>query len=243
MLEFAFAGIGTRMTTAKVLTEDQYHFKVRKIVDALRARVRQTPYLAPETTRGKAILYFADRAIQIGEACFRIRDLQTPLFLLSRALCEDLLLMFWASQSEVNAVSYLTAARSEASRVLRTSLRGKRARILDKKTGSDVTAGFLPQLEPFIVERQRLGEIACRSGLGKVYDIIYRHNSLEVHGNTFGLTESYSPETVAVALSAISAFLTAILNIVNAGENPLAAADVLKILNIQNLEEGGALAD
>lgn len=225
------------MTSSKVLTTNEYQLKIRGNVDALKAHLKQTPYIAPENERDKVLLYFANRAIQIGEACFRINDLQTPLFILARVLCEDLLLMFWASQSEKNAAEYSKKAQSEMARMVHKSLTNKRARLREKKTGKVVTAIFLPLLAGFVSKRKHIGEIARESGLAKVYDIIYPFNSLEVHGNTLGLSENNPAHTVAVALSAINAFLRAILNVVHAKENPLTAAEVLTLLNMQNLVE------
>jgi hypothetical protein len=225
------------MTNTNVLTTDEYQFKVRKYVDALKACIKQTPYIAPENERDRVLLYFANRAIQTGEACFRIDDLQTPLFILARVLCEDFFLMFWVSQSEKNAAEYSNKANSEMIRMLRTSLTKKRATIRDKKTGKNVTASFLPQLDRFIHQRKDIEKIAHKCGLEKVYDIIYRYNSLEVHGNTFGLTENHPANAVTVAVSAINAFLRVILNFVDAREHPLTAAEVLGLLNMQNVVE------
>jgi hypothetical protein len=227
----------TSMTNTNVLTTNEYQFKIQKTVDALKARIKETPYIAPENERDKVLLHFASRGIQIGEACFRIGDLQTPLFILARVLCEDFLLMFWASQSEKNAAEYSKKVQSEMARMLTKSLTNKRARLREKKSGKVVTEIFLPKLAGFISKRKHLGEIARESGLEKVYDRIYPFNSLEVHGNTLGLCESNPAHTVAVALSAINAFLRAILNVVDAGDNPLTAAEILELLNMQNVVE------
>lgn len=223
------------MTTVKVLTKVEYQFKLRKNIDALKARIRQAPYIAPTKDQDKVLLYFANRAIQIGEACFRIDDLPTPLLVLTRVICEDLFVVFWVSQSEKNTVEYCKMAKSEPTRLLRTNIKNRRARIRDTKTGRDVTKSFLPVLNKLITDKAYIERIATISGLGKVYDTVYRVASLETHGNTFDLSEVLSVQKATVAISAVNALLRVILNIVDSTVSPLTAEEVLTILNMKHL--------
>src|SRR4051794_11141692 len=101
---------------------NEYLFKLRQTVDQLNARVRVTTLHYSNREQDKTVLHFMNRAIQIGEACFRVADLRTPVIVLTRVLCEDLFLLFWISQSEENATEYVKAATSEFTRMARVYL-------------------------------------------------------------------------------------------------------------------------
>jgi Family of unknown function (DUF5677) len=224
------------MSAIVILTRDQHSLKIRQNVDALKARLRSPSFFASTRQRDKVLFYFMNRAVQIGEACFRISDLQMPLVVLSRVLCEDFFIMFWVSQSHKNATAYCKAARSEMVKMVRQNLNNKRARIRKISSGKDITADFLPQLDRHIRQKSRLDRIADKTGLGKLYDIVYRFESLEVHGNTFGLMERKSElDGVAVALSTVNALLRAVLLIADNKNGTVTADDVLSTLNIQHV--------
>lgn len=224
------------MSAIPVLTRDEYHLKIRKNVDALRARLRQPSFLASDRDQDKAISYFVERAVQIGEACFRISDLQMPLFVLARVLCEDFFLVYWISLSDKNVAEYSRTVKSEMAKLIRANLSNKRARLRHVATGKDVTAEFLPKLGCHVFKKKSIEAIARESGLGKVYDILYRYDSLELHGNTFGLSERESDmDGIAVAASAINAILRAILSVVDNIGHPLTADEVLKVLNLRHI--------
>lgn len=224
------------MSAIPILTRDQYHLKVRQNVDYLKARLRLPSFFASESDQNKALCYFMERAVQIGEASFRISDLQLPLFVLARVLCEDFFTMYWISLSETNAKEYLRSVKSEMAKLIRANIGNKRARIRHIPTGKDVTSEFLPELEQHVAKKKTVEAIAMKSGLGKVYDILYRSGSLELHGNTFGLSERKSEmDEIAVAISAVNAFLRAILSVADNREHPLTADEVLTILNIRHI--------
>jgi hypothetical protein len=219
------------MSAPAILTRDEYHLRIKDKVKGLRTRMSLPPFLASTKKRDKVLVYFMDRAAQISEASFRINDLQLPLFVLARVLCEDLFTMYWVSLSDSNAEEYCKFATSEMAKVISTNLKNKRARVRKVSSKKDVTAEFLPKLASRIVKKTRVEQIAELTGLSKVYDIVYRYNSLEVHGNTFGLSEM-KPEMdgIAVAASAINALLQVILLVADNRDHPLTADEVLSSL-------------
>lgn len=224
------------MAARTILTRDEYHLRVRQNVDALKARLNQPSFSVSDKQRDKVLRYFMDRAAQLGEACFRTSDLQMPLFVLARVLCEDFFTMYWASLSEENSTEYSKVALSEMAKMLRHNLKNKRARVRDIPSGKDVTAEFLPELEGHVTKKKTIEQIAKESGLSKVYDIVYRYDSLEVHGNTFGLSDLRSEmDGIAVAVSAINAFLRVILSVADNKDQPLTADEVLSVLNMRSI--------
>ncbi len=223
------------MLARAIPTRDEYHLRIKQNVDALKARLNLPSFFASEQERGKVLYYYMERAVQIGEACFRISDFQMPLLVLARVLCEDFFTLYWASRSEENAAEYVKAVRSEMARMVRQNLKNKRARLRDISSGKDVTAEFLPELNG-VGKKRSIEEIAKESGLSKVYDIIYRYDSLEVHGNTFGLSELKSKmDGIAVAVSAINAFLKVILLVADTKDRSLTADEVLSALNMRGV--------
>src|SRR5260370_867965 len=121
-------------------------------------------------------------------------------------------------------------------KVIRRNLKNKRARIREISSGKDVTAEFLPELECHVAKKRTIEQIAKESGLSKVYDIVYRYDSLEVHGNTFGLSDlKPKMDGIAVAVSAINAFLRVILRVADNKDQPLTADEILSILNMRYL--------
>ncbi len=224
------------MAARTILTRNEYHLRVRQNVDALKARLNQASFSSSDKQRDKVLRYFMERAAQLGEACFRTSDLQMPLFVLARVLCEDFFTMYWASLSDGNSTEYSKVALSEMAKVIRRNLKNKRARIREISSGKDVTAEFLPELECHVAKKRTIEQIAKESGLSKVYDIVYRYDSLEVHGNTFGLSDlKPKMDGIAVAVSAINAFLRVILRVADNKDQPLTADEILSILNMRYL--------
>nr|HEV7952810.1 DUF5677 domain-containing protein [Candidatus Acidoferrales bacterium] len=219
----------------RALSVDEYLVKLREQVDALKVWSNTPDIRFSSKTRERVLLYFINRAVQIGEAAFYIPKLRTPLALFARTLCEDLFLLFWASQSEAKALEFEKRATSASLTVLRKNLEQNRARIRHRETGEDVTQQFLPEIKDLISESPQIRTLAFESGLGKVYDILYRFNSLDVHGNTFGLPLDEDKNSIPVIVSAIVAFLRAMLFIVK-GE-AATAEDILQVLNIRSVEE------
>ena len=215
-------------------TRDQYLLELRQTVDRLKAR-RNLPGLGySDEEQDKLVLHFIDRGFQIGEACFRIADLKTPILVLSRVLCEDFLQMFWILQSKENATEYARSVASELAKGARVNLMQKRAVIRRKSTGENVTATFMPELSKLIVKRKSAKEIAGASGLGKVYDIVYRFDSLEVHAKTFpGLSQAAAEKALLAAFPAIIAFLEAEILITD--NRATTAEEVLRHMHIDKL--------
>jgi hypothetical protein len=214
------------------LTTAEYLLKIKINVDALKTRLNLPSFFAANSARSKVRNYFLDRAFQNGEACFRIADLQTPLTNLMRSLCEDFFTLYWVSLSDENADAYCKSAISEMAKTVRVNITNKRARIRDTVSGTDVTSECLPALDDCIAKKKTIEQIATESGLNKVYDVIYRHGSLDVHGNTFGLSEIGSElDGIVAVCSAINAFLRIFVLV---ADNPTATVEeILSTLNMR----------
>ncbi len=214
---------------------NEYLVSLRTKIDSLKGRVRLSAYSWSDSQQDKILIYFMNRAIQIGEACFRVSDLGTPLFVLTRVLCEDLFLMFWVSQSEQNAAEYAKAPLSQLTKMAVVSLKKKVAKIRRIGTGEDVTESVLPQFDELIENSKRIEKIAAESGLGKVYDLIYRFYSLEVHGNTFEMPLSVDADGVSSTLCAIGALLNAMIFVIDNRNRTVVAEEVLRVLGLEKL--------
>lgn len=226
----------TIQRASAILTRDEYHLRIKQNVDALNARLNLPSFFVAKRKRDKVLCYFMGRAVQIGTACFRISDLQMPLLALARVLCEDFFTMYWVSLSEKNAAAYSKSARSEMAKMIRKNLSNKRAMVREISSGKDVTAEFLPKLDRHVSKKKTVEQIAKESGLSKVYDIVYRFDSLEVHGNTFELSELKSGmDGIAVAVSAINALLRVILLVADNKDRTVTADEVLSALNIRHV--------
>jgi hypothetical protein len=221
------------MSAPAILTRNEYHFRIRKSVDALKARLNLPAFFSSTNKRDRVLVYFMGRAVQIGEASFRISDLQLPLFILARVLCEDFFNIYWVSLAKTNAEEYQKSAISEMAKILRTNLTNKRAKIRHASSKKDVTTEFLPKISSRITKKDRIEERAKALGLSKVYDIVYRYDSLEVHGNTFEVSDIQPQmDGVSVAASAINALLSVILLVVDNRDHPLTADEILSALNM-----------
>jgi hypothetical protein len=224
------------MSTPAILTRDEYHFRIKQNVDALKARLNLPSFFASTDKREKVLFYFMGRAVQIGEASFRISDLQTPLFVLARVLCDDFFTMYWVSLSNKNADEYCKTSLSEMAKLMRKNLTNKRAKVSEISTKKDVTAQFLPKINSRIVKNKKtIEQLAVASGLGKVYDVVFRYSSLEVHGNTFLVSEmNPDQDGIAVAASTINALLRVILLIADSKDRTLTPDEVLAALNMRH---------
>jgi len=215
-------------------TRDQYLLELRQTVDKLKARLARPGRGYSDEVQDKIVQHFIDRGIQIGEACFRIADLRTPILVLSRVLCEDFLRMFWVLQSKENAADYAKSAGSELAKGARVHLTRGRAMIRRKSTGEDVTAMVMPELSKLIVKEKTVEEIAIGSGLGKLYDLVYRFDSLEVHGKTLAvLSQADDEKAVLAAFPSIISFLEAEILITD--YRATTAAEVLRHMRIDKL--------
>jgi len=214
---------------------DNYRRRLREKIYALRTHANQLSIFTSKKEQDQVRLFFMNRAIEIGQACLRIRDLGLPIFILSRVLCEDFFLLFWATLSEQNAAEYVKFASSEAARTLRVFLTEGRGRMRRKSTGKDVTKDFLPKLNQFITTKKPLADIAKESGLSKVYDVLYRFHSLEVHAKTFGIPLSKGADMVAAALCSINAILKVMILVVDKPPGTITAKEILRLLGIESL--------
>jgi hypothetical protein len=227
------------MKNIALLTEEEYLLEMRKRIDELKARSDQPRYKYADKEQAKVIAHFIDRGVQLGEAAFRTRDLPVPLDSMMRILCDDLIRLYWVSESEGNAAEYVKAIGSEWVKMMRVNLEKGYARLVHTPTGKNATAELLPELLPkvaaYVVKGKPIEQIAMHCGLGQVYDMPFRFGSLSIHGNTFplyGSPDDSEPEALRT-LPAINAFLKSIARIVD--DFPVrrtTPGEILKILGI-----------
>jgi hypothetical protein len=218
-----------------LLSANEYLVKITERRDSLKGYLRQLSSSAAE--QDKVLSYFIKRAIQIADTCFFASALQTPLLVMSRVLCEDLLMVFWIHQLKDRAAQHRKHCVSQLGRMARATAKKGRAKFRRKSTGEDVTGRFLPELDKFILDSNRVEQIAESSGLGQLYDLIYRFHSLEVHGFTYGIVEN--EEDLRAVLCCVVALLNALLFIAENRERTT-AEDILKVLGLSSKKEGAS---
>lgn len=214
-------------------TLDQYLLELRQTTDQLRARVNLLIAGSSNSAQDRMALYFVNRAIEIGEACFRVAELRTPIIALLSVLCEDFLWLFGVSRSEANANDYEKAATSEWLRAARVSLTNSRARVMDKETGRDITKAFVPEMSKHIFDRIPLEQVAGDTGLASLYDGLYRFSRLEVHAKPSGVAKGDDGEAaVLAAMPAIVSLLSATTMVID--NRATTATEVLRHVGIED---------
>jgi len=223
------------MKNVPLFTEEEYLLAMRERIDELRGRKDQPRYKYADKEQAKVIAHFIDRGIQWGEAAFRIRDLQIPLDSIMRILSDDLIRLFWVSESEANTAEYVKTIGSEWVKMMRANLEKGYARIVHTPTGQNATAELLPKLAPYVFKGRPIEQIAMQCGLGQIYEMPFRFGSLSIHGNTFplrGATEELEEDSLRT-LPAINAFLKAIAQVVDDyPERRTTPDDILRVLRI-----------
>src|SRR6266404_8445372 len=212
----------------QTLSAAEYLLQLQRKIDTLKAIGRRPSYAYSQKEQDNVLLHFITRAIELGQACFSVSELNTPLCVLTRVLCEDLFTIFWVSLSEANAAEYAKQPISQMAKIVRINLQRGQARILNTETEEDATQGFSPELDNVILPGKKVEQMAIESGLGKVYDIVYRFASLSTHGNSFDL--SSGPDWQVPTLSATVSILNAIVLIVENSNRTTRASDILRAM-------------
>lgn len=87
-------------------TKEEYTAEIAEVLKSLHEIVVQFEKLKPKNTQTHLFHYFASRIAEIGTAALRIPDLEVPLAILCRVLCEDFISLYWVAQSGQNAEHY-----------------------------------------------------------------------------------------------------------------------------------------
>jgi hypothetical protein len=185
---------------------------LQRYIEGLKASLALPAYASAAGKQSQILGHFLSRALQMSEASDLIcrANLGTPLFVLTRVLCEDLFLCLWVSLSENNAAEYSSAVTSEGSKMIGVFLKNGRGQIMDRSTHEVKTDEFMPHLDKFRADRIHIDQLAMKLKLGKVYDLVYRPFSMEVHGKVFGLPSTSEQEALYAALSAIVSLVKSI---------------------------------
>ena len=186
--------------------------RIQGQIGEIKASLALPAYADASGEQAQILGHFLNRSLQMSEASVLIcrANLGTPLFVLARVLCEDLFLCLWVSLSEEAAAEYSSAVTSEGARIIRVMLKSGRGQIRDKSTHEIKTDEFMPHLGEFIADRVHVDQLAVKLGLGKVYDLVYRPFSMEVHGKAFGLPTPNDEAGLLAALSAVVSLVKAI---------------------------------
>jgi hypothetical protein len=107
-------------------------------------------FLSARGTSGvqeEMLLHFLQRDCQLGESCYLLAKarLRPGLFVLMRALSEDLFLCYSISRSEEEAAKYAAEVLSELARIGLINIDRGRARIVEKKSGKTVDSAQLAE--------------------------------------------------------------------------------------------------
>jgi hypothetical protein len=185
---------------------------LQRHIEELKASLALPAYESAAGKQSQILGHFLSRALQMSEASNLIcrAKLGTPLFVLTRVLCEDLFLCQWVSLSENNAAEYSSAVISGGAKMIGVLLRKDRGQIVDRSTREVKTDEFMPHLDNFKADRVHIEQLAGRLVLSKVYDLVYRPFSMEVHGKVFGLPSTSEQEPLYAALSAIVSLVKSI---------------------------------
>jgi len=195
-----------------MLSTNEYLTRLHQLGKEIKRRCESPTYSPSNDEQARAVLHFLKRASELAQGCFLLGSdgLGTPLFVLMRVLCEDLFISYWVATSATNARTYVEDVRSEWARAMLVSLKKGRAQLVQKSTGKDQTQTVAPDIKKrFVKTRTRIEEIANKTGLGKVYDTVYRFASPEVHGKTFGLPTAVNQAGIRAALPGILSLLRA----------------------------------
>ena len=198
------------METGSLFTEEEYLLQLRSGIDGLRVRTGLPHYKYADKQQAKLIAHFLHRGVQLGAAAYRVRDLAIPLQIFMRVLCDDVIRLFWVAQCESNATEYINAGNSEVFKFMRSNLQKGFARIVNTRTGEDMTAMLLKELEAHVVKGRKIEQLAQVCRLQKIYEIPFRAGSLSVHGNTFVLSDTPNEKEELEALLILPAIIAAL---------------------------------
>lgn len=132
------------------------------------------------------------------------------LGVLARTIVESLILLLWVEISEENALHQSNAALAELKRVARINLERGTLKVWNRKTGEDATADFL-RSDRFkdLQKSRKIVDLAKEAGVGNLYDVLYRFQSMSTHGHEIGKGDNVEA-LVIMDLQAIGALSMAI---------------------------------
>lgn len=171
----------------------------------IKARIALPAYANASAGQGQILGHFLCRALQMSEASDLVyrANLGTPLAALVRILCEDLFLCSWVSLSAKDAAEYSSGVISAWQTLVRIKTENGRSTLRHTLTHEDRTGELLRRLKGVSTHGVRVEQLAKRLGLSKVYDLLYRFFSMEVHGKVFGLPSQSEAEGLSAAISAV----------------------------------------
>ena len=148
------------------------------------------------------------------------------------------MLVCWIAHVQGAADEYQTGVVSEKAKMMRASLQNRRAVIQNRSTGEPVSDDFmqdvfLPKLATLKIPRKNIEQIAKAMDLGKLYDVLYRSMSLDLHGNSFGLPEYSGEGADFAALSALETLLDCMILILAVPRRSFNAMEILVRMKLE----------
>jgi hypothetical protein len=220
----------------------EYVVDLREQLDAVKRRLDVFRHRDFTQDQIKTLLRFLKRAYELGLASLTVAEarLTTPVFVLARVLCEDLIRTYWISISVANAESYAKRSLRDLTKLALVNIERGHATIVKKGTGESLSKVKLQEVLDALKKHDTKGptieQMAQKCGLGKVYDTAYRIGSLETHATMPGLPPLFdsSEKALVSQLPAIVAILRAILLVVDnrVGGHDTTPAQILEILNL-----------
>jgi Family of unknown function (DUF5677) len=160
-------------------------------------------------------------------------DLDLPLAILCRVLCEDFINLYWATQSAENAEFYSKSSLREMGKATLIAI----ARMIEYKKlkGEPVNTNVEPfkKMTPNIKPKS-LAQMAKEAKLDLLYDHVYRSLSLEIHGNNWGTFQIDLKNQALLVLSYISNFLYLTIALLDHGHTVITPKVVLEEFGLES---------
>jgi Family of unknown function (DUF5677) len=213
-------------------TREEYISEMQEtlaFLEKILAEFKKLPHL---NTQGLLSYYFADRARKVGNACLRILDLDAPLAILCRVLCEDFINLYWVTQSPENAIYYTKRSISEMGKVTKRLF----SRMIEEKKneGENLEMNIdFDKLAPK-VKTKTLKDMAKEVGLDALYDHVYRSESMSVHGHNWGIFQIELKNMELLLLSQISTLLVVTAGLFNHGHQVITPKVVLAEFGLES---------
>lgn len=137
---------------------------------------------------------------------------EDSLVILARAILESLIRLLWVEVSDANAREFSNARVAEMGRATRASFEAGIMKIMNRKTGEDVTKQYLASGRfKNLPKRKRIADQAEEAGVSDLYDGFYRYLSIDTHGHEIGRAIGADASRLAVAdMHLIRAFCHAV---------------------------------
>jgi hypothetical protein len=161
---------------------------------------------APDDELTRLILHKLLISLQNAYGCATLAEarLAVPIATLARSMFEFLIAAYWSTLSAANARVAVDAERNESVRLMRNNLRAGRGAVVDKSSGKDETAKILNNNRVTAAKRPpSLSEMADKSQMKNVYDMLYGFLSMFAHGTAAELIVKTNDDGQEILLATV----------------------------------------